>query len=327
MKKLSLFIAAFLSFGLAQAASIAVTISNGSLQRGTTAGFNVSSGTVQVLNNVNQTSSGTYSIRGGTFSWFSGVSSGTRFDSSTTTFLNGGFSGNRNDNSTTTITGGILFGGQNSDINSNTGLVRFTATPTKYNAGLKFSGTYLTDQLIYTSSNTDAIHIGGTTGSSVSDWGIFQSTGVQIKGTTTNNNARSGDYGEYLSSVTAVAISTTANTNQFGNYLSTALPAGDWDVSAVAGLQGNGASWFDAQLAISQFSGNTTTDHVYGDNLIVSIASVTYGGSERFTMAIPTYRISLASLTTIYMKILFEWTSVNNAPNLRGGRLSARRVR
>jgi len=117
--------------------AIAVTVKDGTLQPGTTAGFNVSSGTVQEFSTVNMKSTGTWTLTGviingtktekstttfqqGEFSgtrndnstttWIGGGNTGTRNDSSTTTFLGGEFSGTRNDNSTTTLIGAVLNG-------------------------------------------------------------------------------------------------------------------------------------------------------------------------------------------------------------------------
>jgi hypothetical protein len=106
MKKLLLAASFITIFGsLSHAAKISVTVGNGSLQPGTTAGMNISSGTIQEFRNVNQISTGTYTILGGTLSWINGVSTGTRFDRSTTTFQGAVMNGSITDNSTKTLTG------------------------------------------------------------------------------------------------------------------------------------------------------------------------------------------------------------------------------
>lgn len=86
MKKIMFFILLLGLFKPLFAAKIAVTIGTGALQPGTTAGFNVSSGTIQNLSNVNQKSSGTYTVTGGTFAFTNAVTTGTMVNHSTATY-------------------------------------------------------------------------------------------------------------------------------------------------------------------------------------------------------------------------------------------------
>lgn len=112
MKKLLTFIGAIALFaGSAGAVTrTAVTFSDGSLQAGSTTPFNVSAGKIQNATIFNITSSGTYSVNGGTIAYTNAVTSGTVTDSSTYTFKGAGFQGTKTDNSTTTLQGAVFNG-------------------------------------------------------------------------------------------------------------------------------------------------------------------------------------------------------------------------
>jgi hypothetical protein len=109
MNKLLAFCLIFFSIPAA-AAKIAVTVGDGSLQPGTTAGFNVSSGTVANFKFANATTTGTFTLSGATVTNTNSLSSGTVIDTSTRTFRGGEFSGTRNDNSTATFIGAVVQG-------------------------------------------------------------------------------------------------------------------------------------------------------------------------------------------------------------------------
>lgn len=141
---------------------------------------------------------------------------------------------------------------------------------------------------------------------------------VNIKGTSTNDNAASGDYGEALRSyATSVAA---AATNTYGNITSITLGAGDWDVSGIATANVIGTVTRSI-FALSAFSGNTTTDHANADNVIDGDLPT---GSSNGGAAIPVWRVSVSSSTTIYLKARLTYAS--GSPTL-DGRISARRVR
>lgn len=149
--------------------------------------------------------------------------------------------------------------------------------------------------------------------------GVKNSGAVDVQGTATNDSAPAGNYGEYTSSVTASA--SVATSGQFGNAGQVSLTPGDWDVTGVCEISANGATVTQAQMAISTNSGNTTTDHVDGDNqrsIAVPIATNGAGGS------IPAYRKSLSATTTLFVKVKSTYTV---ATPTRACRISARRAR
>lgn len=142
---------------------------------------------------------------------------------------------------------------------------------------------------------------------------------TSLTGTVTNDSAAAGKWGEYISSTTASG--SVATSGQFGNAGQISLTAGDWDVSAVCEIGANGATVTLSQMAISVNSGNTTTDHVAGDNQIslpVAIATNGTGGS------IASYRQSLTATTIVYVKVK---STFSIATPTRSCRISGRRAR
>jgi hypothetical protein len=173
-------------------------------------------------------------------------------------------------------------------------------------------------------SSTSSITLRGLTVSS-----LTVTSQAQIKGTKTNDSAAVGYVGEfirgYATGVTAAASGT------FGDVVSISLTAGDWDVSCnlemipqagtTISLSPNGTD----DVAISAYSGNTTTDHVPGDNLYqfnpYGTASTTI---QAVSGSIPSFRVSLSGTATYYLKGKIYYSST--AP-IWYGRISARRMR
>jgi len=143
-----------------------------------------------------------------------------------------------------------------------------------------------------------------------------------ITGTTTNDNAAAGDVGEFVSTNVANGTIFLAASGAYGNVASISLTPGDWDVTGVAVLNANGASYSTGSwgVAVSSYSGNTTTDHVLGVN---QLYFNDYSGNDQ-AGPVPVVRFSLASTTTLYLKATANYSS--GSPYVYG-RLSARRVR
>lgn len=138
-------------------------------------------------------------------------------------------------------------------------------------------------------------------------------------GTKTNNNAAAGQVGEYVESVVA-GVSYPTST-QYGDTTSISLPAGDWDVTLVASSYNNGATVTSVAHGISTTSGNSATGLTLGSNMVEIPPP---NSSYKSPAAIPAYRISLASTTTVYAKMQASYSVAT--PNC-AVRLSARRVR
>lgn len=141
-----------------------------------------------------------------------------------------------------------------------------------------------------------------------------------IKGTTTNDNALAGNIGEYVESV--VALTNFPGTSNYGDLTSISLTAGDWDVTGIIFLANNGSVTSTYHFGISTTSGNSATGLVEGSNSYDFVLGVTAAGNV--TSAIPSYRQSFSTTTTVYLKYRASYTG---GPPQAAGRLSARRMR
>lgn len=117
------------------------------------------------------------------------------------------------------------------------------------------------------------------------------------KGTATNDSASTGYIGEHISSVVS-SLANMAATNTWGNITSISLTAGDWDVTGQAYYSTAGGGNVVLHGAISIYSGNTTTDHVNGQNVMTINET---SGSAQMSLGI-SYRISISGTTTVYLK-------------------------
>lgn len=146
-------------------------------------------------------------------------------------------------------------------------------------------------------------------------------SGVRWLGTNTNDDAAAGYYGEAIRSFQT--FTSGGATTVWANLTSLALTKGDWDLDALVAHDGNGfTATGNAMLAISIFSGNTTTDHVIGDNvsgIVTSNIALIYRPGN-----INGYRLKLAADTTVYLKVMSTFSA--GSP-LYAGRISARRMR
>lgn len=144
-----------------------------------------------------------------------------------------------------------------------------------------------------------------------------------IRGTTTNNDACAGCFGEYKSSATTTLINTPA-TGVYGESNSISLTPGDWDVTFQIEYQSNGATWSRGDAAISSTSGNSTAGFIDGDNFLLSVWGSSAVTPTAVSITIASYRVSLSATTTYYGKVR---TSFLAGQPVYDSRLSARRVR
>lgn len=127
--------------------------------------------------------------------------------------------------------------------------------------------------------------------------------GVALLGTSTNDSASAGYFGEVISSSivlgSAVAITTTATPQ---NLTSISLTAGDWDVWANVGFTGNNSTVFTTAIG-----GISSTSITLPDASLYSKTSVytatTFGTLGALAMPVVQQRLSLASTTTIYLVV------------------------
>lgn len=114
-----------------------------------------------------------------------------------------------------------------------------------------------------------------------------------------------GEIGEVIQSVVSTAANTAA-TGTFGNVTSIALTAGDWDITGQVEMQLNGATMTTVFVAaISINSGNTTTDHIEGDNVTRNLPPSALGS---VCTSVAT-RLLLAASTTVYLKALASFSA------------------
>ena len=149
----------------------------------------------------------------------------------------------------------------------------------------------------------------------------FNPTTLGIIGTTTNDAATAGNTGEYVESV--VGSVSNGSTGNWSDITSISLTAGDWDVTGIINHQANGATITQARMGISATSGNSTTGLVDGSNstdLPIAVNGVRFAGG-----AIPSYRVSIATTTTYYLKMNCVYSVAT--PQTLGARISARRIR
>lgn len=150
----------------------------------------------------------------------------------------------------------------------------------------------------------------------------FNPTTAGIVGTTTNDNAASGNVGEQVQSV--VGAGSVGTTAQFFDITSISLTAGDWNVSGVAVYARNGATIIDYSLGISTAAGNSASGLVTGDTFIGWTVTAGVATQGQLSLTLPDVRISIGSTTTIYLKGYSEYSV---ATPTRTGRITARRVR
>lgn len=144
-----------------------------------------------------------------------------------------------------------------------------------------------------------------------------------IKGTASSDNANPGHLGEHkqnkIASSSPVTISTTGTPQNITSIPS--LPAGDWDVSLLAGATLNGATLTGTGTEVAISTVSATLPGTYGDAQVQMANPVS--GLDSFG-AVPVFRVSLATATTVYLVGQMTFSAGN--PKMYG-RLTARRVR
>lgn len=202
------------------------------------------------------------------------------------------------------------------------GVPEYDASTVYYKGGLvKYLGHsgYTEFYISLTDSNS-----GNSPGTRVStaDWlflyALTTSSGLIIPGSVDGSSIPAGNVGEafraYQNSVNAAA------TGVWGNIASINLTPGDWDISGGALLSSAGATVAAGSIvALSAYSGNTTTDHLSGDNQLgIGIPTV----SNSPGVHIASWRQTINANQTYYVKGFANYTG---GPPQFYGRISARR--
>lgn len=180
-------------------------------------------------------------------------------------------------------------------------------TPQRWKAGVGISSANGTFEIRDLTAGANRLQISTQTGA------------VEIWGTNTNDNASPGFIGQTISSTTLNRANFAA-TGQYSDLLSISLPPGDWLVSAQVQAADNGATVNTWSLGISQTAGNSSSGLTDENNLALLPPNSNSGAGG----SIPSYRQSLASVTTIYLKYRAVFSV---ATPQAGGRISAVRIR
>lgn len=156
-------------------------------------------------------------------------------------------------------------------------------------------------------------------------------TGVDLRGTTTNDAAAAGFVGETFSgslvrsSANALADSVTENVD---GATALALTAGDWDVSASCGFTTSTSTVTQLDCAVATTSAtmpatDTISVPTAGEIRLTDTVAFTLVSAEK-SYPVPTYRVSLSATTTLYLvaRAAFSAGSVSAF-----GSIQARRVR
>jgi hypothetical protein len=163
----------------------------------------------------------------------------------------------------------------------------------------------------------------GTVSTDAAAFGQIPAAG-QYPGTATNDNATAGNIGQYVVSASTGSTNLPATTT-YGDATSISLTAGDWDVCALVRFDTTtSVTTTFAAIGISTTTGNSGAGLNFGDNA-VDMNTISASTNSIFPLIVPSVRMSLASTTTIYLKM--NATYAAGQPTLQGFRLSARRVR
>lgn len=185
--------------------------------------------------------------------------------------------------------------------------------------------------IIYTDATPTATRLAGNTSASrkylgqtgtgsvsaAPTWSILG--GNDIAGTTTNDNATTGYFGEFTSSLIAVGSATSFTTATAKNVTSISLTAGDWDVEGNVSFNEGSATVTARTAGISSTTATLPTDGSEIENGVLTTLV-----SEKVTLTIPRKRFSLSGTTTVYL----VGSSTFSAGTSAGyGSITARRVR
>ena len=144
-----------------------------------------------------------------------------------------------------------------------------------------------------------------------------------MKGWADNSSAAAGDVGEYKEIIQSQLLNATTTT-EYLDVATLSLTAGDWDVTGITLFFDNGATITRRLMAISLYSGNTTTDHVLGSTVTEAPAPSSPAASDS-AATIANLRISLSGTTTVYLKQAVTYSA--GTAQLQNGKLTARRAR
>lgn len=178
-----------------------------------------------------------------------------------------------------------------------TGVATFLATPSSANLAAAVTDETGTGALVFATSATLNNCALGTVNS-----GILTNCSLLPHGTVTNDNAPSGNVGEYVTSSIASVSAISLTNSTAANVTSISLTAGDWDVNGNV-IFGGGATTSVTNL-FSSVSNTTASINTAADRfgqLNQTSAGTFFANSNNAVSPTPVCRISLASTTTIFL--------------------------
>lgn len=177
---------------------------------------------------------------------------------------------------------------------------------------------------VYLTNGSGAPSCGNTIGAGVTLDGnlTFSPTTDGIVGTTTNDNAGTGNVGEFQTSYIASGSAVSLSTGTPKTITSIALTAGDWDVRAVGCIDPAGTTTI-SQIIVGISTSNNAFSSTTGQEG-VSDSNTTFATGQIDCSPTGAARYSLSGTTTIYMVMQSAFAVSTNAGF---GTLSARRVR
>jgi len=152
---------------------------------------------------------------------------------------------------------------------------------------------------------------------------IIGTAGKGIQGTTTNNNADAGVVGQYVSSTVGAGSLVALTSPTATNITTISLTAGDWDVAGIIGFGGISGTSVVAFVGANASETSAAIGPTIGIQVLMN-GSTQISTVADMTAALPVYRYSLASTTTMYLVARASYTTGSIGAY---GTISARRVR
>lgn len=195
-----------------------------------------------------------------------------------------------------------LWASNNTDANTDVSVEVLSCSPSGVVIGTQSATTVSTAKLDIIGTGTTTakairgLQSDGTTESfSITDAGnLTLKSG--IVGTTTNDNAATGNIGEIVNSKVAVGSAVTFTTATAMNITSISLTAGDWLVSGNVNFSETTATVTSRTASIGTTSATLSTDGTEVENGAQSTLL-----TEKNSCTVPTKRVSISGTTTVYL--------------------------
>lgn len=236
---------------------------------------------------------------------------------------------------TDTLTNKTISGASNTitNVSLTTGV---TGTLPVGNGGTGQNSALTANGVVYATSTTAmAVTAAGTAGQALISAGsgsppaysstFGPTTGGNIVGTNTNNNAAAGQVGEFVVASPGAPV-TPGTSGTVVNFTSISLTAGDWDVDGSVSLA-TGATSAISQLSAFVTLTSAAIDSANSGAFFQELRSA-FNVSSTYLYPIGTRRISIATTTTVFIAGTIVYTTLGGATfNQNGILIRARRVR